>query len=359
MNAMLAAAVTCFVGCDARSPGGDALKVLECDAETGAARIVQSVDGCEGTTYFQLSADRRSLYSFVADLRGCRRLSAAVRFDVAGGRLGKMTRLAELPCETPCHVALSPDGGSLSFAAYLSGTYAVCAADGSGLRVGVLPDDAPGPRADRQQKAYAHQTFYTPDGALMGVCDLGCDRINFYRWREAGGLLSPALSLKADPGDGPRHAFFSRLGDALVLFVVNELSSTVASFAFDGAAFAKIGKWSTLPAGCALKPSETKAAALKATADGKMLMASNRGHDSIAFFAVGADGALAPKGVARLRGSFPRDFELMPGERFMVVGHKTSNEIQVYSFDRAACALAPVGEPIPCWRPLCFKFAER
>ena len=61
--------------------------------------------------------------------------------------------------------------------------------------------------------------------------------------------------------------------------------------------------------------------------------------------------------LAKLRGKFPRDFELMPGERFMVVGHKMSDEIQVYRFDRAACTLEPVGDPIAAWRPLCFKFA--
>ena len=103
---------------------------------------------------------------------------------------------------------------------------------------------------------------------------------------------------------------------------------------------------------------DTKAAAIKLTADGKILMASNRGYDSIAFYAVGDDGALTLKNIARLRGQFPRDFELMPGERFMVVGHKMSNEIQVYRFDRAACTLEPAGEPIAAWRPLCFKFLE-
>jgi 6-phosphogluconolactonase len=88
-------------------------------------------------------------------------------------------------------------------------------------------------------------------------------------------------------------------------------------------------------------------------------MASNRGYDSIAFFDVDAkSGTLTLRNIAQLRGSFPRDFELMPGEKFMVVGHKMSNEIQVYSFDRATCALAPVGNPIPCWRPLCFKFVR-
>ena len=85
-------------------------------------------------------------------------------------------------------------------------------------------------------------------------------------------------------------------------------------------------------------------------------MASNRGKDSIAFFSVGPTGELTRKNIAPLAGKFPRDFELMPGERFMVVGHKMSNEIQVYAFDRNACTLTPVGSPIACWRPLCFQF---
>ena len=375
MNAIIAATVYCIVGCNTGSPDKDALKVLECDAETGAAKIVQSVNGCEGTTYFQLSKDGKTLYSVVAEKVDNKSHGALVKFDVENHRIGKMAKLAELPCETPCHVALSPDESVMSVAVYWSGIYGVMALDERCATFGrdaypqasagaletrpyqsaALPNDAVGPRKDRQQKAFAHQTFYTPDGKLMGVCDLGCDRVNFYDYKKPGGL------------------------DGKFLFVVNELSSTVTSYAVAkgtpnlvGASFQdargrlgepslpfkRIGKWSMLPEGCALKETETKAAAIKLTADGKILMASNRGHDSIVFFAVNEDGTLTMKNVAKLTGKFPRDFELMPGEKFMVVGHKMSNEIQVYAFDREKCELKPVGEPIPCWRPLCFKFEE-
>ena len=384
MNAMIATITYCIVGCNTGSPEHDALKVLECDTETGAAKIVQSVNGCEGTTYFQLSRDGKALYSAIGEKRDEKTHGTIVKFDLDGHRIGKMTRLAELPCETPCHISLTPDEDVVSFAAYLSGTYGTCATHGRDAcpqasavasetrpcQSAVLPDDAIGPRADRQKKAYAHQTFYTPNKELMGVCDLGCDRINFYDYKKAGGLEKPVLTIKADPGDGPRHALFSP--DGKFLFVVNELSSTVASYAVSietatpnlvGASlrdaplpFNRIGKWSMLPEGCALKPTDTKAAAIKLTADGKILMASNRGHDSIAFYEVGPLGKLKLRNIAKLTGKFPRDFELMPGEKFMVVGHKMSNEIQVYRFDREKCTLDPVGAPIPCWRPLCFKF---
>ena len=360
MNAILMATlVKCIVGCNRGAPDLQTLHVLACDPETGAAKIVQSVKGVQGTTYFQQSEDGRFLYTAVAEKPDAAHGSFAVRFPVsADGRLGEMERLVALPCEAPCHVSLSRDGSRVFTAAYSSATVCSFRADGSDLKTYVFPDDDVGPNALRQQKAFAHFTFQTPDGARLGVIDLGCDRIRFFD--PATLAVDSAMEIKSGRGDGPRHAVWSK--DGKFLFVLHELGSSVASYAFDGKRFRKVGKWSMLPDGYDRweadgKTLATKAAAIKLTADGSILMASNRGHDSIAFFAVDpATGALARRSVAKLTGKFPRDFELMPGERFMVVGHKMSDEIQVYRFDREACSLTPVGAPIPCWRPLCFKF---
>jgi len=350
---LMSTIVHCYVGCNTGSPDQQALHVLECDMQTGAAKVVQSVKGIQGTTYFQLDKEGRYLYSVIGEKRDTRSTSAVVRFPIDGWRLGTMERLADLPCEAPCHVSLTADGNRVAFAAYCSATCGTVGVDGKGLKTVVFPDDAMGPNKLRQQKAYAHQTFNLPDGRL-GVVDLGCDRIWFFdpvtMKRDA------SLEIKADPGDGPRHALWSK--DNRFLFVLNELGSSVSAFAFDGARFTKIGKWSMLPPDCTMKPTDTKAAAIKLTADGKVLMASNRGHDSIAFYEVRDDGTLSLKNVAKLTGKFPRDFALMPGERFMIVGHKMSDEIQIYRFDRTACTLTPVGAAIPVWRPLCFVFGQ-
>jgi len=363
MNIVMAAVVHCYVGCNPGSPDLQAIHVLECDTVTGEARIVQSVKGVQGTTYFQLDADGKWLYAAVRERNGLSASSAAVRFPVGPeGRLGAMERLAGLPAEPPCHISLTPDGRRILCASYTSATAVSLNVDGSDLRSYVFPDDAMGPNARRQKKAYAHFTFCTPPGrpTRAGVVDLGCDRIRFFD--PATLAVDPSLEIRADPGDGPRHAAWSL--DGRFLFVLNELSSTILSYAFDGSKFTRVGKVSMLPEGLDRREADgsspsSKAAAIKLTADGKLLMASNRGHDSIAFYSVDcATGALSLRNIQKLRGSFPRDFELMPGERFMVVGHKMSDEVQVYAFDREKCSLAPVGSPIPCWRPLCFKFGR-
>ena len=366
MMALIASVVYCYVGCNTGSPDQQAIHVLECDTETGAARIVQSVKGCEGTTYFQFDREGKYLYSAIGEKENGKTKGTIVRFPLDGAKLGALERLAALPCETPCHVSLTPDGTRVAFAAYTSATGGSVGIDGKGLATYVFPDDAMGPNQKRQKKAYAHQTFYisAPDAnhqapiTKLGVVDLGCDRIRFFD--PVTMTRDESLEIRFDPGDGPRHAILSK--DGRFLFVLNELGSSVSSFAYDGKSFSRVGKWTMLPEDFKQWDADgltlaSKAAAIKLTDDGKILMASNRGHDSIAFYAVnGKSGRLTLKNIAKLTGKFPRDFELMPGEKFMVVGHKMSNEIQVYRFDRATCALTPVGEPIAAWRPLCFKF---
>ncbi len=363
MSTLASSLVYCIVGCNTGASDQQALHVLECNTETGAAKIVQSVKGVQGTTYFQIDRKKKNLYSMIGeDGKG-----VIVKFALDGHTLGEMTRLVTLPCETPCHISLTPDESRVAFAAYGSATCGTVKIDGSDLRTFTFPDDDRGPNKKRQQKAYAHQTFFVPWGAYkdsLGVVDLGCDRVWFFD--PATMARRSMLDIKTDRGDGPRHGLFPTVCeknpvDEKCFYLLNELDSSVSSYKFDGASFTRLGKTTSLPADFNRWAEDgetlvTKAAAIKSTADGKVIMASNRGCDSIAFYTRDDSGRLTLKNIAKLTGKFPRDFELMPGEKFMVVGHKMSDEIQVYAFNREDCSLTPVGKPIAAWRPLCFKF---
>ena len=354
MNPMLSAIVHCVVGCNVGAADGQTLHVLRCDTATGEMTLEQTVKGVQGTTYFCFDRARENIYTYIGEMVGAEKRGTIVKFPFRDGKLGAMERLVALPSEAPCHISLSPDGGRLGFACYGSATAGTVSVDGSGLAVTVHDNEGLGTDAKRQDKAHAHCAVFTPDGRHVGIVDLGKDRILFYE--SATMKPVPAMTVRADPGDGPRHAVWSK--DGRFLFVVNELGNSVMSFAFDGTGFSRVGKWSTLPEGCGVW---SKAAAIKLVCDGSVLMASNRGHEknSIAIYSVDREtGALSLRNVAAVDGVFPRDFELAPGGKYVIVGPKRSNEVCMYRFDRATYALEPVGKRIEIWSPLCFLFSS-
>ncbi len=363
MNTLMSI-VYCLVGCNPGAPDQQSLHVLACDTETGSAQIVQTVKGVQGTTYFQVDRAKKNIYTMITE----NGKGALVKFALDGHTIGKMTRLATLPCEAPCHIALSPDESRVGFACYVSATCGTVRTDGTDLKTFVFPDDEMGNNKKRQKKAYGHQVFFLPWGCckgVMGVVDLGCDRVWFFDPTTMERKKS--LDIKCDTGDGPRHGLFPEVCssqgvlDSKCFYLLNELESSVSTYAFNGASFKRLQKISMLPEGFNRWDADgetlvTKAAAIKATADGKIIMASNRGYDSIAFYECDDGGCLRLKNIAKLTGKFPRDFALIPGEKFMVVGHKMSDEIQIYRFNREACTLTPVNKPIPTHHPLCFQF---
>jgi hypothetical protein len=67
-------------------------------------------------------------------------------------------------------------------------------------------------------------------------------------------------------------------------------------------------------------------------------------------------GALTLMKLSKLTGKFPRDFELVPGEKFMIVGYETSHGFQVYSVDYTTGKLTPIAKPLAAYKPVCFVF---
>ena len=89
----------------------------------------------------------------------------------------------------------------------------------------------------------------------------------------------------------------------------------------------------------------SKAAAIKLSADASELYCSNRGHESIAVFSVdAATGALTRRGIVKLDGAFPWDFEVLPGGKVFAVGFQKDGIVRTYRYDAAACTLAPVAD---------------
>src|SRR6266852_6339250 len=84
-----------------------------------------------------------------------------------------------------------------------------------------------------QLSSHPHDVAFDPSGRFVLVPDKGLDRVFVFRFDAASGRLSPAEtdSVRTRPGAGPRHlAFHPKLA---VVWVLNELDSTLASYRWD------------------------------------------------------------------------------------------------------------------------------
>lgn len=243
----------------------------------------------------------------------------------------------------PCHLALSPDGRALAVANYSSGSVALIRLDrATGRPLGaaqVVAHRGSGPDAARQAAPHAHWVGFSPDARWLWSVDLGADAIFAHRYDAATGRLGETkLAYRAVPGSGPRHlAFHPRLPLA---YLVAELDNSVTVLRrADDASFTALARHTTLPPGFTGK---SQAGAIAIDPAGRSLYASNRGADSIAMFAIGADGALTPGQTIACGGRWPRHIALLERDARLLVANQHSGTIDAFRIARDG-RLAPAG----------------
>jgi 6-phosphogluconolactonase len=110
---------------------------------------------------------------------------------------------------------------------------------------------------------------------------------------------------------------------------------------------------STVPDGYA---GANSGADLHLTPDGRFLLASNRGHDSIAQFAVAREsGALTPMDFVPTGGRTPRGFAIDPTGRYVLAANQDSHSIVSLKIDRDTGAIKATGHRTSLPSPVCLK----
>jgi 6-phosphogluconolactonase len=92
---------------------------------------------------------------------------------------------------------------------------------------------------------------------------------------------------------------------------------------------------------------------------GRFVYASNRGHNSIAVFAVDAKtGKLTLIQNQSSGGAIPRGFILDPAGNWLVAGNQNSNNFATFKVDRATGKLTPTGDKFDLGAPVTFVFLK-
>ena len=134
------------------------------------------------------------------------------------------------------------------------------------------------------------------------------------------------------------------------------MQSSLSALSYDArtGVFQHVETVSTLPAD--YKEANTGAEVVVA-ASGKFVYASNRGHDSIAVFAVNQDtGSLTLVQDVPTQGRTPRNFAIDPSQNFLLVGNQNSNEIVEFRIDPRTGRLSPTGHRVQVPSPVCIVF---
>lgn len=221
----------------------------------------------------------------------------------------------------PCYVALDPGTTALAVANYGSGSCAVLRLnEETGLPTGervVRRNSGSGPVRDRQDGPHAHCAIFSPDGQWLFQTDLGTDEVRAFAWDAASGELGETpVAYRVPPGSGPRHLLFCR--DGTRAYLLCELAASLTVLRVEGS---RLRPHQTLPLLDEPFEGENLGGHLGFDERGGGLLATNRGHDSIATFDILGDGTLARRGVTSSGGASPRFFRPL-GDDLVVVNEQ-------------------------------------
>lgn len=357
--------VTVYIGTYTRGPlSGDQRKSqgiyrARFDPAGGALSDLRLSAICDNPSYLALHPNGKVLYAVneVDDFHG-ERSGAVSAFAIEPS--GALRLLNQLPSHgaDPCHLSLGRSGRLLFVANYHGSSVASYHLndDGKLRHAATVVHQGAGPHPN-QTSPHPHYAAQAPAGGLLYVADLGLDQVRGYRVNEETGDLTSAEPphVSTPAGGGPRHLAFHPGGN--FVYVNNELSSAITALALDpqSGAMREVQTITTVPADFAGRNDNAE---VLLTRDGKFLYVSNRGHDSLALFAVdGVSGQLSARGHVSTGGACPRDFKLDPGGRFLLAENQRADNIVVFRINPTTGALQNTGHTLTVPTPVCLVWS--
>ena len=282
--------------------------------------------------------------------------------DPATGELARINQQSSRGAD-PCHLVVDRAGKNARLAAnYTGGSVASLPID-SGGRLGestsFIQHKGRGSDPSRQGGPHAHSINLDRAGRFAVAADLGLDKVFVYRFDGVQGTLvanDPPFAEVA-PRSGPRHFAFHPGGR--LAYVIAEMANTVTTFEYDESlgSLKAIQTISTLPAGFR---GASYTAEVQVHPSGKFVYGSNRGHDSIAMFAVdSATGKLRSIGVEPTQGRNPRNFAIDPTGAYLLAENGDSGTIVVFRIDPESGVLRATGQKVAVPKPVCIKMIKK
>ncbi len=334
----------------------EGIYVYRFDPSSGALRYAGVARGVSNPSFLALHPRRPFLYAVSeSEEQGG---ASAFAIDPQSGALTRLNQQFS-PGGRPCYLSVDATGRLVLAADYHGGTLSVFPIEADG-RLGAASDfvrhQGSSVNRERQEAAHAHCILPDPGNRYALAADLGLDKIMVYELDLAQGKLRPHRRpwVQVKPGAGPRHLTFHPNGR--YAYLINELDSTIVAYAYDpaGGILTELQTVPALPAGFT---GTSWAADVHVAPSGRTVYGSNRGHDSIAIFAIDeGTGKLTPVGHEPTQGQTPRNFAIDPTGTWLLAANQDSDTIVTFRIDPRSGKLAPAGQVAEAPTPVCLKF---
>jgi 6-phosphogluconolactonase len=308
--------------------GEDKVLIFDQNATSGELTNRREVATPGGPGPLATDPEERLLY---VGLRGSSTIAAYQRNREDGG-LASLNSAA-LDAD-PCYLATDRHGRFLFAAYYGAGKVTVHALGEDGSIGELVCSVATAGHAHCIQADRSNRFVFVPHTCPANM-------IFQFRYDENTGMLTanePA-QVTAGAGEGPRHFVFHPTKDWV--YVSNEDNSSAGAYTFDPeqGTLSAFQILSTLPD--SFTGSNT-CAQIHMDPSGRFLYISNRGHDSIACFAVDEEtGRLTAIGQAPSEAT-PRVFGLDPAGNHLYAAGQASGRLAAYRIDSASGSLEPI-----------------
>lgn len=338
------------------SDTGAGIYTFKMDRDTGELTQLFEPVRIENPSYLILDKSKQFLYCVMETTEYSR--------DIAGGGVaafqincdGNLKFINKQPTygDEPCYLSIDQKNHFLLAANYGGGSISVfpLSVDGSiQPSVHMIAHSGSGPVKERQSSPHVHFTEFTADEKYLLAVDLGIDEVKFYKLdAEHDSIIpEPGMTIKCKAGSGPRHLVFH--DDTA--YVINELSSDIGVFSFVNSRFVSKQYISTIPDDY---KGANAPAALKLSKDGRLLFASNRGHNSISVFHIKDDNSLELLQCFPSGSSGPRDFAIDPEEKFVLIANETGNQVNIQTINHETKSIKPTKYSVSLYRPSCVQF---
>jgi 6-phosphogluconolactonase len=334
---------------------GEGLSVYRLNRESGTWALVQVLKDLADPSFLTIDRQGRCLYSAHGD--GTQ--ATAYQIDPATGRLSVLNRQST-GGSNGVHLAIDVTNRFLAVANYATGSLAILPInpDGSLAPISDLATltGTPGPHRTEQASSHPHHCPFDRSGRFIVVPDKGLDKVFVYRLDTTRGRLVAAApaDVAARAGSAPRHVDFHP--SQPYAYVINELGSTITTYHFDPGtgALEPVQIVPTLPSSYT---GNNTAAEIVMAPSGRFLYGSNRGHDSIAVFAIDtASGLLTSVGWQSTEGRTPRFFALDPPGAMLYAANQNSDTVVIFRVNQTTGQLTPADQVVKVASPTTIVF---